>query len=699
MYTYALGGKYDGEWKDGSHHGRGVETFKNGDKYDGEWKDGSHHGHGVETFKNGDKYDGEWKDGSHHGRGVKTFKNGDKYDGEWKDGNHHGRGVKTFKNGDKYDGKWKGGVIHGRGMHTPAGGAGGKKLEASQPLLVAKDVEKLRVRVLRKMLKERGLACKGCTDKKEFTKMLLENQDVNVAVKKHKVPTAVGGWGWWGCTPPSGCRDGRGMYTYALGGKYDGEWKGGMIHGRGVKTFKNGGKYDGEWKDGSHHGRGVKTFKNGDKYDGEWEGGSKHGIGVFTPAGGAPRGGQWVSGKEAGGNAAAADAEAARLAEVAAQKEEAETAAAAKAAKAAEEAAAAKAVGEDVAATKAKAKAEAAAEAKAAVPTARPPSNEPPPPPLPEWFPSGGALHSLLTYSITIIATILATRYVSGATSGGGGGGAAAAAAPPAAAPAAGDLMKFIVPGKSIIVGSLADATAGIGSLLGVSDEQLAQYTLESVAAIEREFMTRGTAADKNNYAKVLAGTFDDGKTISALMQHKSTKVAKLQRHHIIALRLYTTSSYSSINGPMRKTPPMRPHPFTATTHFINEGIKKLRHVEAKTDAGHKQRTLWRGVHGLSLTEGFMDKGGTEFAPMSTSADEKSAVNFAHGGANPMLFKYDTKNSIDRGADIAFLSVYETEAEVLYPPLTYLRFKSMQKEQVAGTELLVVNVDIQITGN
>ena len=58
-------------------------------------------------------------------------------------------------------------------------GAGGKKLEA-------KDVKKLRVRVLRKMLKERGLACKGCTDKKEFIKMLLENQDVKVAVKKHK---------------------------------------------------------------------------------------------------------------------------------------------------------------------------------------------------------------------------------------------------------------------------------------------------------------------------------------------------------------------------------------------------------------------------------------------------------------------------------------------------------------------------------
>ena len=64
-----------------------------------------------------------------------------------------------------------------------------------------------------------------------------------------------------------------------------------------------------------------------------------------------------------------------------------------------------------------------------------------------------------------------------------------------------------------------------------------------------------------------------------------------------------------------------------------------------------------------------------------------------------MLFKYDTKNCADRGADVAYLSVYETEAEVLYPPLTYLRFKGVQKEKVGGVTVHVVNVDAQIVGN
>ena len=53
-------------------------------------------------------------------------------------------------------------------------------------------------------------------------------------------------------------------------------------------------------------------------------------------------------------------------------------------------------------------------------------------------------------------------------------------------------------------------------------------------------------------------------------------------------------------------------------------------------------------------------------------ASEATAANFAVTGANPMLFKYDTKNCADRGADVAYLSVYEGEAEVLFPPLTYL---------------------------
>ena len=38
------------------------------------------------------------------------------------------------------------------------------------------ELKKLRIRALRRMLKERGVKCKGCTDKSEFVKRVLETQ-------------------------------------------------------------------------------------------------------------------------------------------------------------------------------------------------------------------------------------------------------------------------------------------------------------------------------------------------------------------------------------------------------------------------------------------------------------------------------------------------------------------------------------------
>ena len=94
----------------------------------------------------------------------------------------------------------------------------------------------------------------------------------------------------------------------------------------------------------------------------------------------------------------------------------------------------------------------------------------------------------------------------------------------------------------------------------------------------------------------------------------------------------------------------------------------------------------------LSLTAEFMQKGGTEFACMSTSASQAIAVKFA-ASACPLIFKFETKDFMSRGADIAFLSVYPTEQEALYPPLTYLRAVEMKKETLGGQEVVVATVE------
>ena len=135
-----------------------------------------------------------------------------------------------------------------------------------------------------------------------------------------------------------------------------------------------------------------------------------------------------------------------------------------------------------------------------------------------------------------------------------------------------------------------------------------------------------------------------------------------------------------------------RPHPFGATTFFIDQGIKMLRAVAASLPDAHTIRVYWRGMKDLGLTMEFMQKGGTEFACMSTSASQAIAVKFA-ASACPLIFKFETKDFMSRGADIAFLSVYPTEQEALYPPLTYLRAVEMKKETLGGQEVVIATVE------
>ena len=68
---------------------------------------------------------------------------------------------------------------------------------------------------------------------------------------------------------------GRGMFTYANGSEYVGEWVGdGIMYGHGVFKFFTDGiqVYSGEWKDGKFHGHGTLKLKD-IQYSGIWKNG------------------------------------------------------------------------------------------------------------------------------------------------------------------------------------------------------------------------------------------------------------------------------------------------------------------------------------------------------------------------------------------------------------------------------------------
>ena len=61
------GGKYVGEWQNGTYHGRGAYIVTDGpykgDKYVGEFKDNKRHGKGTYISADGIQYEGIWKNG------------------------------------------------------------------------------------------------------------------------------------------------------------------------------------------------------------------------------------------------------------------------------------------------------------------------------------------------------------------------------------------------------------------------------------------------------------------------------------------------------------------------------------------------------------------------------------------------------------------------------------------------------------
>ena len=85
---------------------------------------------------------------------------------------------------------------------------------------------------------------------------------------------------------------------------------------------------------------------------------------------------------------------------------------------------------------------------------------------------------------------------------------------------------------------------------------------------------------------------------------------------------------------------------------------------------------VYRGISGGLLPPQFwtpneyLVRGGVEWAFLSTTCDHSVAMDYAsrNGGAG-MVFEF-VQGMYDRGAQLAWLSQYSFEQEILLPPLT-----------------------------
>jgi serine/threonine protein kinase len=160
------------------------------------------------------------------------------------------------------------------------------------------------------------------------------------------------------------------------------------------------------------------------------------------------------------------------------------------------------------------------------------------------------------------------------------------------------------------------------------------------------------------------------GRRLKDFMTLPQATEALLTEAELAALRFYTSHSFNALNIAMRDSGRQGPHPLPGIMMNMQRGLKKLRAL-GSNDASSKQTVvLWRGMSYMQLTQQFNAEGGTELAPMSTTTDVSVAISYAvkKDTRSALLFRFVTRNNLERGADVQWLSMFPGESETLFPP-------------------------------
>ncbi len=194
--------------------------------------------------------------------------------------------------------------------------------------------------------------------------------------------------------------------------------------------------------------------------------------------------------------------------------------------------------------------------------------------------------------------------------------------------PASISMERFAIEPSDLICGEFEHAAKGPYKLLNVPEREVVKRWLKGVEAIKDEVRELGDSnvMEQLNYILLqpatekmcVNGLRDEGHAgmrLHDFMQHEHARVAELEEAEVVALRLYTTSAFQKINGPLRDQERIsrgEAHPLPVTVMLIVSGIKKLRTVNSKRDEATQGMVLWRGLKNIRPTDRFAQKGGTE---------------------------------------------------------------------------------------
>ena len=283
-----------------------------------------------------------------------------------------------------------------------------------------------------------------------------------------------------------------------------------------------------------------------------------------------------------------------------------------------------------------------------------------------------------------------------------------------------------------LVMGMADDAGRGIGPFLNYGQGEPGLYRQVSIGmpAIQEEIELHGTEVDQECFDYVAyqeAGSSDKkfqngwmrdrdpatgkvypereildpaapggkrGMRLADFHAHEVSRLCQLTLEEVFVLRFYSTAGFRSINNPLRDQGRHRrgeAHGLAVLVFILSSAIKKLRAWAGTGDNKLKSQNLFRGMSNRKVFETFMQDGGTELAPMSTTSELWVALKYSQGGETATILWLRSSNFMDRGVDLSWISAYPHEQEFLYPALTYL--KPINKEPLI---CVVGNVRYQI---
>jgi hypothetical protein len=207
----------------------------------------------------------------------------------------------------------------------------------------------------------------------------------------------------------------------------------------------------------------------------------------------------------------------------------------------------------------------------------------------------------------------------------------------------------------------------------GVNDKYNLWYLLFCAAVAQPEYNKKG---------QLKADVFDDGHggwrladftaAINERLQQLNKSRNRVTDAGILALRLYSVSTYAPMNTALRATGAALQAGNCAPELKLRACIQSARKCLLQMAAIPRPREdTYRGVTGFLGSEFESSELGMDFAFSSATTDRTIAAKFAGSAAKSVLFEIKFIRACP-GVDISMISVYPGQKEVLFPPCTSL---------------------------